>query len=75
MKTDKTVSQLFPPVQRQALVRAAAGHDLREIDRITDTLALMGLCRRRSAGEWERRRGFQLPPDGGRIINEFESEQ
>lgn len=48
MNADLKVSQHFPPFQRQALVNAAASGDWREIDRITDELVLMGLCRRRS---------------------------
>ena len=47
--TPAEVSQLFPPMQRAALVRAASLRDWRAIDRITDDLARMGLVRPRDA--------------------------
>lgn len=45
--TPATVCRLFPPMQRQALVRAAQRGDMREIDAITDELARLGLVRPR----------------------------
>ena len=73
MNADLKVSQLFPPFQRKALVDAAASRDWREIDRITDTLVLMGLCRPRS----DLRPGHRIRAWFGldqqpRIPNEFE---
>lgn len=43
------VSQLFPPMQRAAPVRAARLRDHRAIDGITDELARLGLVRPRDA--------------------------
>lgn len=45
--TPAHICQLFPPLQRQALVRAAARGDMSEIDAITDELVRLGLCRPR----------------------------
>lgn len=45
--TPAHVCRLFPPVQRQALVRAAARGDMADIDAITDELVRLGLCRPR----------------------------
>lgn len=77
MNAELKVSQLFPPFQRQALVEAAASQDWREIDRITDELVLLGLCRRRSDDsrlpEWAAiRAGGRGIPDGIRIQNNFD---
>jgi len=52
------VAQLYPPYQRDALVRAAAAKDWRAIDSITDTLAAMGLCRRRDDDSQPQRNGW-----------------
>lgn len=43
------LGQIYPPDVRDALMRAAAAHDGREIDRLTDQLALRGLCRPRES--------------------------
>ena len=67
------IAEVFPPFQRRALVAAAASGDWREIDRITDTLVLMGLCRPR--GEQRIGRSTGNRPDADkcpRVPNEFE---
>jgi len=47
IKAPPPVCDVFPPFQRDALVRAAKRRDWRAIDTVTDDLVRLGLCRPR----------------------------
>jgi hypothetical protein len=57
---DRRIAQLFPPEIRDALVHAAARHDHKRIDALTDNLTRRGYTRARQCiariDEWQARR-------------------
>jgi hypothetical protein len=52
------VAQINPPEIRDALVRAAADHDIERIDLLTDNLAARGYARPRHADGQPERKGW-----------------